>query len=113
MSYTFNRRKVRKRYDKASQHAQFILDQQILKDTNEYVPKDTGNLVNSSIIHSVPGSGLIVWSTKYVRRLYYGTQMRFSKDRNGKAQALWFEASKANNKRRWLDVARNAFKGGF
>ena len=43
----------------ATQKAQFALDQQVLKDSNFYIPKDTGEVERSGIRFSRPGDGYV------------------------------------------------------
>ncbi len=64
-----------------AERAQFILDEQILKDSNFYAPLDTGELVRSSLRMSLIGQGKLIWDTPYSRRLYYNPQYDFSKDK--------------------------------
>lgn len=94
----------------ALDHGQFKLDQMVLSDSNYYIPKDQGYLEESSLTHSKPGEGEVVWQTPYARRHYYNPQYNFSKDKNSNAQGLWFEAAKAKNLRTWLDQAEKETK---
>ena len=47
--------------------AQAVLDQQVLKDSNNYAPQDTLELVRSAIRMSRIGEGQIIWDTSYAR----------------------------------------------
>lgn len=95
-----------KSMEKTIKLGQFALDQQVAKDSNFFVPKDTSALEGSVISSSNFGSGVISWSTPYARRLYYGTNFKFSKDKNPNASALWFERAKAMRKRKWVEIAK-------
>lgn len=97
------------RHDRAKERAQFELDQQILKDSNNFIPKDTGNLERSGVMHTNPGSGFVEWQTPYARRLYYNPQYNFSKDSNPMAQGLWYEAAKAINGQAWAALAKRTY----
>lgn len=101
------------RFDTATRAAQFMLDSDVLKDSNYYIPKDTGNSERSGIIHSQLGYGKIVWRTPYIRKIYYGTSINFHKDINPNAQDLWFEAAKASKKERWIVDLRNLYRQYF
>lgn len=90
--------------------AQYILDNQIIKDSNFYAPEDQGTLHNSGITASSVGEGRVVWNTPYSRRLYYNPQYNFSKDKNPNAQGLWFEAAKSAHKKEWLHIVKEAVK---
>lgn len=97
----------------ANKAAQMQLDNDVLKDSNFYVPKDSGNLEASSVSSSLIGQGTLYWNTPYARRLYYNPQYNFSKDRNGNAQGLWFEAAKSSKKDGWLQNMRAKYREYF
>lgn len=90
----------------AAQHA---FDQQIVKDSNYYVPKDTGELEASSLRSSQFGQGILIWDTKYAKRLYFNQSAHFSKDRNPNASPLWFEHGKTRHKNDWIEVAKQTY----
>ena len=106
-------KQLKSKADKANSLAQFILDEQVLKDSNYYVPMDTTTLRDSSLLHSRVGKGSLKWDTPYAKRLYYNPSFKFSKDKNPNASALWFEKAKSKLKTTWIEIARKAFKGGF
>lgn len=112
-----------------SERAGAAVAQQIRKDTSPYVPFRTGSL---DIRTRVDGNS-VVYPGPYARFLYYGKVMVdpntgstwaplggtkvvtdrnlvFTKDFHPQAQAFWFEASKAQNKEKWLRVAQAAVK---
>lgn len=90
---------------------QAVLDQQILKDSNNYAPQDTSELIRSGIRMSMIGRGQIIWDTPYARRLYYNPQYNFSKDVNPNAQGLWFEAAKAAHLHEWTALVAKEMGG--
>jgi hypothetical protein len=94
----------------ATKKAQFALDQQVLKDSNYFIPKDTGELERSSIRFSKLGEGHIEWNTIYARRLYYNPHYNFSHDINPNAMGLWFEEAKARNVVDWTRIVENETK---
>ena len=104
---------IDKKIGQATMMSQKFLDNEILKDSNDYVPVSEWFLRDSSITHSKIGSGELVWNTPYARRLYYNPHYDFSKDKNSKAQGLWFEAAKAQNLDDWVRGAQKAFRKGF
>ena len=65
-----------------------------------------GALINSSLIASQIGSGILMWDMPYARRLYYNPQYNFSTDRNPNAQGLWFEAAKAERISEWVAIMK-------
>lgn len=89
----------------------------ILKDTRPYVPALTGSFMNRA--HT--DGRFVIYPGPYARYLYYGKVMEgpkygpkhatdkdlvFTKTVNPQAQAHWFEASKAQNKDKWLKGAK-------
>jgi hypothetical protein len=109
----FDTSAILKKHAKATEKAQFLLDQQVVKDSNLFIPLDTAELRDSSLIQSDFGSGNVGWFTPYARRLYYNPQYNFSTDRNSQAQGLWFEAAKAQYGEEWVAMARNELMRGF
>lgn len=106
-------RKIGNNINNAVQKAQVVLDEQVLKDSNYFIPTDTTELRNSSIRSSKVGEGLIRWDTPYARRLYYNPQYNFSKDKNPNAQGLWFEEAKARHNADWEKAAQTEFDNNF
>lgn len=97
----------------ATKAAQMQLDQDVLKDSNYYIPKAIGTLEGSGIRASEIGKGKVIWDTPYSRRLYYNPQYNFSKDKNPNARGLWFESAKAQKKGSWVDEAKKNYKRFF
>ncbi|WP_374964619.1 minor capsid protein [Lysinibacillus sp. RS5] len=104
---------IMKKMDRAKEKAQFILDQQVVKDSNFFIPKDTSDLEGSALTHTVFGSGEVTWQTPYARRLYYNPQYDFSKDSNPNAQGLWFEAAKALHVHDWTRLMQEVYDEEF
>lgn len=92
----------------AMRTSQFLLDQQVAKDSNFYIPKDTGQSEGSVLRSSHFGEGIVTWNTPYIKKIYYGEGFNFSKDINPNAQALWFEVAKSKYKGEWLSIASAA-----
>jgi len=97
--------------DKRTQKGQVILDEQVLKDSNNYAPLDTSELINSAIRMSRIGEGQIIYDTKYARINYYGVDRNFSTDKNVNAGPLWFERAKANHLQDWLSIVAKTMGG--
>ncbi|AXN58356.1 minor head protein [Bacillus phage Wes44] len=85
--------------------AQVVLDEQVLKDSNFFIPKDTGQAEDSGVIASQIGKGEIIWDTPYIRKIYYGVDINFHHDMNPNAQALWFEVAKSRFLSDWVRAA--------
>ena len=77
------------------QAAQAMLDEEILRRTEPYVPVDSGVLKSSAALASDIGSGELVWATPYAAAQYYNTAQTRAYDplRGG----MWFERMKADN----------------
>lgn len=111
----------------AGTRAEHVVAEQIRKDTAPYVPF-RNNVLNRDT--KVVGN-MVIYPGPYARFLYYGKVMVdpdtgstyaraeqrkvvtdrnlvFTTDFHPDAQAFWFEASKAQNMEKWLDVARKA-----
>ena len=90
--------------------AQMKLDQQVITDSNYFIPIKTHTMENSAIINTVLGSGLVKWRTDYVRRQYYGVDFDHSKQLNPNACARWFEAAKARKMEQWRKLVDDTIK---
>ena len=101
--------------------AEHILALQIKKDTTPFVPALTGSLSTRTRVEE----GTVIYPGPYARYLYYGKLMvdpetgssyatkgksKVKTDMHVMAQSHWFEASKAQNLKRWIDVADKAVK---
>ncbi len=92
---------VASRFSGKCMSAQKWLDNEVLKDCDEYVPFRTGNLRNSGIRGTKLGSGKVVYNAPYAASCYYGKK-KFLKDKHPKACAQWFEKAKKVNKDKWI-----------
>lgn len=97
------------------------LANEVLKDTDPYVPALTGSLSQRS---HVDGNA-VVYPGPYARYLYYGKVMEgppegpkhatnkdlvYTKTVHANAQSHWFEASKAQNLNKWLKGVKKIAK---
>ena len=99
------------RFNKKFSQAQKFLDNEVLKDSDPYVPMRTGMLRNSGILGTVIGSGKIEYNAPYAQKMYYGVNYHFSKDKHPQACAQWFEKAKAAKKDAWLKGVDKIVKG--
>ena len=120
---------IPERLKNASEKAEHTVAIQVQKDTSPYVPALTGSLDQRT---RVDGSE-VIYPGPYARYLYHGKVMVdpetgsayapkggtkvvtdknlvFNKAMHSRAQAYWFEASKAENMDKWLRVADKAVK---
>lgn len=128
---------VKKAIANACSHAEHVLAQQVMKDTNPFVPAVTGSLMLRTKVHPDYRGELfgnaIIYPGPYARFLYYGKVMVdpstgstyapkgghkvvtdrnlvFKKSMHQQAQSHWFEASKAQNLEKWVRTADKAVK---
>lgn len=76
------------------------LSEEILNDCNQYCKEDTGTLIASSLVHSRPQDGLLIWQTPYARRQYWEIRTAYT-DVNPKATWKWCEAAKRYRLAQW------------
>ena len=91
----FNKAKVKARIVAASERATVIIANEFLKDANYYARQDTGNLIRSAELSSIPEKGIVQWVTPYARRVYYFGSP--SKLKNVNARLRWAEIAKSEN----------------
>lgn len=85
--------------------AQAVLDQQVIADTDPFVPMDQGTLKDSVKSGSDIGKGQLKYDTPYAAAQYYGLPHK-SAAKHVAATMRWFEASKAVNKAKWIRLAK-------
>ena len=81
------------------------LSEEILNDCNQYCKEDTGTLIASSLVHSMPQEGKLIWQTPYARRQYWAIRTAF-KTVNPNATWRWCEYAKQRHKARWEQQAQ-------
>lgn len=87
---------------------QKVIDSEVMRLNDPYVPKDTGILIQSGIMHTELGSGEVIYNTPYARRQYYIPM----EHKEGKRCAYWFEQMKnSGGKEKILNAARKAVGG--
>lgn len=84
------------------------LSEEILADCNEYCKEYTGALIQSSLIHSRPKEGKLIWRTPYARRQYWVIRTAH-KDKNPNATWKWCEVAKERWLERWNNLAQKHF----
>ena len=82
------------------------LSEEILADCNEYCKEDRGTLIASSLVHSLPSEGKLVWQTPYARRQYWEIRTSLTPGRTFK----WCETAKRKNNGRWLRLAERGLR---
>ncbi len=83
---------------------QQVIDNEVLRLNNPYIPKDTGQLIRSGLQNTTIGSGEVIYSTPYARKQYY-IPANHAENRC----AYWFEQMKnSGGKEKILNAARKA-----
>jgi len=85
-------------------NGQELLDSEVLKSSNVFIPTDSHELMRSSLRATSFGSGKIIWDVPYARRLYWNPSYNFSTDVNPKASGMWYEKAKAQDLGEWIKM---------
>lgn len=101
-----------KRFNGQYSAAQKWLDNEVIKDSDPFVPFRTGALALSAKLGTDIGSGEVVYNAPYARRMYYGLNYNFDRSGHPQAQAQWFEAAKAVDESKWINGAKKLAGGG-
>lgn len=88
--------------------AQEFIDSECLRYCDRLVPKDTGILKQSGIMHTQIGTGKVKYRTPYARRWYYMPAQFSEAPERGN---YWFERMKAQHAKQILDGARRLAGG--
>lgn len=132
--FVLNESKVKNRLANQTKQAKKILKNEIVKDTEKFVPMRSGFLKNSIMRSIQSNDDFIIYNTPYARFLYYGYVMigkitkrpwarrgetKIKTDKKiqyGKVHPLacshWFERSKALNKDKWIKLAKKVYRNG-
>lgn len=101
MKLELNETKILRKIETRTNKAQWLLDQQVIKDSNFYAPEDTGDLQDSALSSAL---GLVEWRSVYASKQYYEDNNK-SKDKNPRASMKWFEVAKAEKLKEWEKMA--------
>ena len=82
------------------------LSEEILADCNEYCKEDQHTLIDSSLVHSKPDQGKLIWETPYAKRQYWEIKTSLTPGRTWK----WCETAKRKNKSRWQRLAEQGLR---
>ena len=106
MSLDFNPEKARIKIEARTKKAQFLLNQQVIKDSNYYCPEDVGTLQDSAIMGG--DNSTVEWDISYAKAQYYEDNNK-SKDKNPNASMKWFEVAKSEKLKEWEKVANDEY----
>jgi|GEM_PF-171376 hypothetical protein len=87
---------------------QKFVDSEVLRGCEPYIPMRSGMAKKSGILHTLIGTGIVKWSTPYIRYIYFGwvmtgnapkkvTSIPLQYHGGGKRGRLWCERYKADN----------------
>lgn len=132
--FEFNDTKVKARFKEDAKLAKRLLKNEIVKDTEKFVPMQGGHLKNSITTSLQSDDDYIIYNTPYARFLYYGfvmigrithrpwakrgeTKVKTNRKlQYGKIHPMacshWFERSKALYKDNWLKIAKRVYRNG-
>ena len=88
------------------------LSEEILNDCNQFCKEDSGTLIASSLVHSRPQEGKLIWQTPYARRQYWAIRTAF-KTVNPNATWRWCEYAKQKNLQKWNLQAQKLMEGNL
>lgn len=91
-------------YEEAQNKGVWAVTSEALKDSNKYIPFDTGHLLRSGTFGTTFTTGKIEYNAPYGRRLYYNPTFNFSKDTNPQASAYWFEKGTRSNIQKYRKI---------
>ena len=126
------------RFDKQYGKAQYELDSMIMTDMIPYMPMQTGQFINvtRAMSAAIAGSGKVVaaappfgrflyegkvmvgersgspWAQKSERKVVTSRDLQYFKGAHPKAQSHWFDASKAQNAKKWVNKTKQTAGGG-
>lgn len=93
------------------EQAQRWLDNEVVKDSEPYVPFRKGVLTRSVYPSKNRGVGELLYNTPYARKLYYALGRAFNCATHPQACAQWFEKAKAVCLGKWTKGANRAAGG--
>lgn len=99
------------KFNKNIKRIQQFVDSEALRYMVDYMPKDTGTLINTAVINTAAGSGEVCGgNTPYARRQYF-ENTGLARKNNGKRGRLWFERMKSDHAKNILEGAQRKLEG--
>ena len=106
MRITISKSQVKAKVQGAWKETLPALTEEILADCNEYVKRSPNHTMrDSSLIHSRPSEGVIVWETPYARRQYWEIKTALTPGTTWR----WVETAKKKHLKTWQDKAERGF----
>lgn len=95
------------KYNTKFLEAQKIVDGMVLKFSEPYIPLVTGILIKSGILGTVVGTGEVIYTAPYSKKVYYDSQPPPRGNGNMRGN-YWFERMKADRKDEILKKAQKS-----
>ena len=119
-----DRQKMQKVIGKASEMAMYALAEQMLADSEKFVPYSGGSIQSAGglrdsgkIVQGDSGSLYLVWDTVYALYQWYGIRAdgshrvtHYTTPGTGKQ---WVESARAQYGDRWREITQKEFNGGL
>lgn len=102
--------KIMAKVDKDVQRGVELATKQFVQDANEYVRLDTGATRDSAYVYSQYKLGKGIWSTDYVREIYFTGVPR--RELNPRASLMWAHKAAQENIKKYSDIIKKGIKGG-
>lgn len=113
----FDENKVANSFTGSYTRARKWLKNEVAKDTNYFIPKQSGKLERSVIPSIGDNEDRLKWDKIYASYQYYGKRadgthvILHHSSTNPNASTFYFEKAKAGNKEKWIRVARKLAGG--
>lgn len=108
---TLNKSKVLKKIKKGTDLSRAATTEALKKYSDPFTPRDKGPLIETAQVDTKEGT--ITYVQPYAKRLWYGVDFNFSKDKNPQATFQWCDKAVSNDKKALDTVAQNAFSKGM
>lgn len=92
-----------------TQLAQRRLASAVLRDSQRYIPMDTGMLKRSGDI--ISNNSIVRWATKYAETVYKMAQARIKTRRNPHAHSEWFKHAQNMHGAEWKKIVADTIRG--
>lgn len=109
-SVTYSKGGVVQSFENRVPAALRALESAILASCEPFVPYNTGNLCHSGHSSGDGKNGGVTYSADYASECYYANR-EFNRRKHPQACAYWFEAAKAVDCAKWIEIVGTALGG--
>lgn len=89
--------------------AQRRLAAAVLRDSQRYIPFDTGMLKRSGDI--ISNNSIVRWATRYAEAVYKMSPRRIKVGKNPNARAAWFQHAQNVHGKEWQELVAATIRG--